>query len=585
MNNQKIRKTIMVASSVIVFGLVLLISINIINPAFAYNLNPDVSYTVEETSGYNENLTIPEQGNRTIHYIAHITNHGPGPVNVEKAAFYHNIAGWQATDENLKGSLFQMTGKTTYQEGESGDTHFYYNTAQKNCGRVQVDAGFRDPLNGNLVFIGTMINYGVNCVTPTPTLTPTPTPTPTPIPLPITVSISANPSSICIGQSAYLSWTTNNATQVSINQLGTVNLYFGNQSVSPTQTTTYTITATNSIGSSAVASTTVFVTGYCYNPTPTPTNSYLSISKMVRNISSNSNEVKSANVNTSDTVEFVIRVSAPNYQTVNNVRVIDSLPYGLSYIQGSTTVDNSYWSDGIVYGGINLGSFYSGRTATIRFRATVVNQSYNNTTTLTNIVSATGDNVSTVTDNAFVVINNFVQNQTLNIQKFGRNITRGDNSNLTSLTARSCDTIEFDIIVTAPANTNLYNVIVNDILPAGLTYVNNATSLNGNVIANGITGSGINIGSLSSNQRASIRLFATVDTIAPGQSRTMINTSQVRADNLSTINSNQVVVSANEGVVLGALNIKTGASSPFYLSLIVGLFSTLGFYWYKVKIV
>ena len=249
-------------------------------------------------------------------------------------------------------------------------------------------------------------------------------------------------------------------------------------------------------------------------------------------------------------------------------------------------MDSTYWSDGIISGGINLGSFYSGRTATIRFRATVVSQTYtNSTTTLTNNVTATADNASSVNDNAYVVIANIVQNQTLGIQKFGKNISRGDNINQTSLTARSGDTIEFDIIVTAPANTNLYNVIVNDILPAGLTYGNNTTSLNGNLVANGITGSGINIGSLSSNQQASIRLFATVDTITPGQSRTMINTSQVRADNLSTINSNQVVVNANEGVVLGALNIKTGASSPFYLSLIVGLFSTLGFYWYKVRIV
>ncbi len=161
---------------------VLLLAVFVTTPAIvkAYDLNPDVSYTVTETSGYNGNLTMQQQSNRVIHYVVDIVNHGPGSMNVEKAAFFSPQAGWAAvgTDEFLDQSLMTMSGKTQYAEGESGRVEFFYDTAQKNCGSVQIDAGFRDPQNGNFVFIGTMINYGVDCedtpivIPPNPTLTP-----------------------------------------------------------------------------------------------------------------------------------------------------------------------------------------------------------------------------------------------------------------------------------------------------------------------------------------------------------------------------------------------------------------------------
>jgi hypothetical protein len=59
-----------------------------------------------------------------------------------------------------------------------------------------------------------------------------------------TVQFSASPTTVQAGQSATLTWSTTNATSVSIDQgIGTV-AASGTQSVSPTQTTTYTLTAT-----------------------------------------------------------------------------------------------------------------------------------------------------------------------------------------------------------------------------------------------------------------------------------------------------------------------------------------------------
>jgi hypothetical protein len=96
--------------------------------------------------------------------------------------------------------------------------------------------------------------------TPPPTNPPPANPPPTqppqnPAP---TCSISVSPSSITGGQSALLIWFSTNATAGSISSIGSVG-FSGSQSVSPTQTTTYTGTFMGS-GGSAQCSTTLILT-------------------------------------------------------------------------------------------------------------------------------------------------------------------------------------------------------------------------------------------------------------------------------------------------------------------------------------
>jgi len=70
---------------------------------------------------------------------------------------------------------------------------------------------------------------------------PPPPPPPPPPPAP-TASIAVTPTSIQAGQSASLTWQTTNATDVSIDGIGAVQPN-GSQSVSPTDSTTYHLTA------------------------------------------------------------------------------------------------------------------------------------------------------------------------------------------------------------------------------------------------------------------------------------------------------------------------------------------------------
>lgn len=71
---------------------------------------------------------------------------------------------------------------------------------------------------------------------------PAPPPPAPPPPAAPTASISVNPNSIQAGQSASLTWQTSNATDVSIDGIGAVQAN-GSQSVSPTDSTTYHLTA------------------------------------------------------------------------------------------------------------------------------------------------------------------------------------------------------------------------------------------------------------------------------------------------------------------------------------------------------
>src|SRR6266481_6324799 len=79
--------------------------------------------------------------------------------------------------------------------------------------------------------------------------TPPPAPASAPAPAQPTVTLSADPSSIEKGGTATLSWSSTNATQLTIApEVGTVNAE-GSTKVTPGDSTTYTITASGPGGS------------------------------------------------------------------------------------------------------------------------------------------------------------------------------------------------------------------------------------------------------------------------------------------------------------------------------------------------
>jgi peptidoglycan-associated lipoprotein len=81
----------------------------------------------------------------------------------------------------------------------------------------------------------------------------TPPPPPPPPPKPVTATLSANPTSIQRGQSATLTWSTENATDITLD--GNKVDASGSQGVSPANTTTYHLSAKGAAGSQDAAAT------------------------------------------------------------------------------------------------------------------------------------------------------------------------------------------------------------------------------------------------------------------------------------------------------------------------------------------
>lgn len=89
----------------------------------------------------------------------------------DAVVFHSNKAGCAFTVESPSHQGGSVTGKQVYGPGELGSLHAIFDTAAFNCGRVQIDFGFRRPADpgmaqGNFsgIFFGLVYDYGVDCV-------------------------------------------------------------------------------------------------------------------------------------------------------------------------------------------------------------------------------------------------------------------------------------------------------------------------------------------------------------------------------------------------------------------------------------
>jgi peptidoglycan-associated lipoprotein len=104
---------------------------------------------------------------------------------------------------------------------------------------------------------------------------------PVPAPAAPTATLAANPSVIQQGQGTVLAWQTNNASEITIAGLGTVSSS-GSRSITPTESTTYTLVARGPGGTKDVSAR-VTVNAPIAKATPSPTDEEL-FSKNVKDV-------------------------------------------------------------------------------------------------------------------------------------------------------------------------------------------------------------------------------------------------------------------------------------------------------------
>jgi len=161
----------------------------------------------------------------------------------------------------------------------------------------------------------------------------------------------------------------------------------------------------------------------------------------------------------------------------------------------------------------------------------------------------------------------------LALGQYGRNITRGQAAEYSSVVARGNETLDIILHVRDTSATTLTNVYLTDLLPVGLGYINQSTALNGVLVADGITSSGLNIGTLWPNQEVVVRFSVMVDpNSVPGWGQvTVLNTAQVRADNAYSVSASLPVTLGTAQSIAAISRVKTGPADSILLALLAGM--------------
>jgi uncharacterized repeat protein (TIGR01451 family) len=363
--------------------------------------------------------------------------------------------------------------------------------------------------------------------------------------------IYASPSSIQRGNSSTLNWSSQNATYcVAANAWSGTKSLSGTESVSPYYNSTFSLTCYNYSNVSGNCSTTISVNETSGNPN-------LSIEKLVNNITANSGYDDSVNAKPEEEVGFLIRVRSTGNTSAYSVRVKDDLPTGLTYISGSTTVDGSYASDGIIGGWIYIGSISSGNSKEIKFRVKVNPYVYGSSGIST--VSASNQNIQI--------------SSSVSVNQMGRNITQNQNVWSYSFPAYYGDTIEFSAQLTNNSGSTLNNVTLKETLPSNLSFIANSIIVDGSSW-NGDIATGINLGAMANGQIRTVKFRATFLGGSPNISDRLNNIAYASADNVSQVSDQATVIisSGSQGQVLGA-TVTTGANliSSLLIAMIVGL--------------
>lgn len=247
----------------------------------------------------------------------------------------------------------------------------------------------------------------------------------------------------------------------------------------------------------------------------------LSISKLVRNVTAGTTSFQnSVNAANGDRVAFEITVLNLNNQTINNVRLTDILPSGLTLDTNTVFLDNARQS---VANNTNtldlfLGSLFGNQQRRVVLEATVnsIVTTPANSTSLQNIARVSGDNANQTQDDAFVILGTTTN---LLFSKRAFNDTR--NVDAVTIAAQREDFITYTLTATNNTGTTVNNFVITDDLSGVLPYADIVDNGGGTVSGNTITFPAVTIApgaSVSKNFRVRVK-FA----LAANQTFTMTN--------------------------------------------------------------
>ena len=228
-----------------------------------------------------------------------------------------------------------------------------------------------------------------------------------------------------------------------------------------------------------------------------------------------------------DKVEYRIQFKNTGNVDLKDVVIRDILPSNETYVKGSTNLDGKSLADGVITtDGVNIGTVGAGKTVNLYFFVTMNGSLADicEKVELTNTAKAKYNNDAKTekSDTAVVSVDGkdcTDENPGFTINKMVQ--LKGGNEWAEDVTAKAGDTVRYRIQFKNIGNTTLKNVVIRDVLPAGMTYVKGSTVLynaahtGGKTLDDGIVSNdGINIGDYAKGTEATIYFYATVNTPA-----------------------------------------------------------------------
>ncbi|MGL4850379.1 MAG: DUF7507 domain-containing protein [Clostridium sp.] len=243
------------------------------------------------------------------------------------------------------------------------------------------------------------------------------------------------------------------------------------------------------------------------------------------NINGQNGMVKTATpdfVDVGDTVTFTIAMTNLGNTTANDVVLIDTIPNGTEFNQGSVVVNGVTNGTANPNGGINLGNIPAGNTVTIKFTVKVLDIPTPNPI-LNQATASFTYTVNPSIPNGRVGQNNSNTTSTkVNNALIGNRVTPGspNGSGVFKVAdptiADIGDTITYTFVITNNGNVIAQNVVLTDSMSDGSVFVSGSVTVNGASRPSDNPSSGINLGNVGVGVTDTITFKAKVVSLPNG---------------------------------------------------------------------
>ncbi|MDT3495899.1 cell surface protein, partial [Bacillus toyonensis] len=293
----------------------------------------------------------------------------------------------------------------------------------------------------------------------------------------------------------------------------------GGNTIASFQVTVTSIPTPNELNNEAI---TTF--NYIVNPNSVPVTNTTKTNTVTTTVQ-NDNVIAIKSVNATNalpgqTLTYTITITNSGNVTIEDLFVVDTVPVGTAFVTSSVTINGINQPNANPENGITLGNLAPNESVVITFQVTISSSTLqptinNNASVSYTVIIDPDEPPITITKQTNTVTTTLIEPM-ISIEKTADK----------SIVAIG-DTITFTLEVINHSTIPTISTSVLDIIPAGTTFIENSVTINGTPVPNIRPDTGINIGSLSADEVATIT-FQVLVTSIPSNS-TIINSATVTA--------------------------------------------------------